>query len=187
VLLMPVHIVLLELLIDPACSILFEAEPEAGDIMRRPPRDPATSPFARANLGYGIVQGIGLAAILLAGHRLLTEAGSAEAVARGAVFSALVAGVLLLTLANRVPAPATTRAVARRNPWLFRMIAALLLMLAAVFGVPLLRELMGVAMPDARALLAIAGMLVAGVAWLEGLRYARRHRGHAPAPPEEPA
>jgi Ca2+-transporting ATPase len=37
VMLMPVHIVLLELLIDPACSIVFEAEPEADDIMQRPP------------------------------------------------------------------------------------------------------------------------------------------------------
>jgi magnesium-transporting ATPase (P-type) len=38
--LLPVHIVLLELVIDPACSIAFEAEPEDPDLMRRPPRDP---------------------------------------------------------------------------------------------------------------------------------------------------
>jgi Ca2+-transporting ATPase len=38
---MPVHIVFLELIIDPACSTAFEAEPEEADVMRRPPRDPA--------------------------------------------------------------------------------------------------------------------------------------------------
>ncbi len=186
VLLMPVHIVLLELLIDPACSILFEAEPEAADIMQRPPRDPAVSPFAWSNLGYGIVQGLGFAAILLAGHRLLAATGGSEAVVRGAVFIALVAGVLLLTLANRVPARAPAASGTPPNPWRLRMVAALLLMLASVFALPLLRDLMGVAVPDARALLAAAGMVLAGLAWLEGLRYARHHRGH-PRPPSKEA
>uniref|UniRef100_UPI0037CA77AB cation-translocating P-type ATPase n=1 Tax=Polaromonas sp. TaxID=1869339 RepID=UPI0037CA77AB len=46
VLLLPVHIVLLELLIDPACSIVFEAEPEGSDLMARPPRPVSDSPFA---------------------------------------------------------------------------------------------------------------------------------------------
>ena len=68
VLLMPVHIVLLELLIDPACSIVFEAEPECRrhhDAGRRAPRP--RSPFAAANLRYAVIQGLGFAAILLLG------------------------------------------------------------------------------------------------------------------------
>src|SRR5262249_43555159 len=36
----PVHIAFLEMAIDPMCSIVFEAEPEEGDVMARPPRDP---------------------------------------------------------------------------------------------------------------------------------------------------
>ncbi len=52
-LLLPVHIVLLELLIDPACSIVFEAEREAPDLMTRPPRPRHASPFALDNLGTG--------------------------------------------------------------------------------------------------------------------------------------
>ena len=36
----PVHIVFLELIIDPACSVAFEAEPEESNIMNRPPRSP---------------------------------------------------------------------------------------------------------------------------------------------------
>jgi Ca2+-transporting ATPase len=38
--LLPVHIVFLELIIDPACSLVFEAETEEADVMKRPPRDP---------------------------------------------------------------------------------------------------------------------------------------------------
>ena len=63
VLLMPVHIVLLQLLIDPACSIVFEAEPESA----RPDGAPAapgrrTRRLALAPLGYAVLQGLGVAA-----------------------------------------------------------------------------------------------------------------------------
>ncbi len=64
-LLLPVHIVLMELLIDPACSIVFEAEPEAPDIMQRPPRAVADSPFALRALWPALLQGAGVAALLL--------------------------------------------------------------------------------------------------------------------------
>ncbi len=53
----PVHIAFLELLIDPVCSIVFEAEPEEGDGMNRPPRDPATPLFSRAFIASSLAQG----------------------------------------------------------------------------------------------------------------------------------
>ena len=53
VLLLPVHIVLLELLIDPACSIVFEAEQESPGLMQRPPRPLSDSPFGWDHLGPG--------------------------------------------------------------------------------------------------------------------------------------
>ena len=117
-LLLPVHIVLLELLIDPACSIVFEAEREAADLMTRSPRARDASPFAMASLGAGLVQGIGLAAILLLGYGVMTGLmgapqswgldfgqgpGLGEDSARAVVFMALVSGVFLLVLANRSP------------------------------------------------------------------------------------
>ena len=49
--LLPVHIVFLELIIDPACSIVFEAEPEEADVMQRPPRDPAEPLFEPPDRG----------------------------------------------------------------------------------------------------------------------------------------
>ena len=175
VLLMPVHIVLLELLIDPACSIVFEAEPEAEGIMRRAPRDHSASPFARANLEYGVVQGLGIVAILLGGFGLLQGCGIDEAASRSAVFVALVVSVFLLTLANRETLRASRVAgVQVTNPWIPRMFAGLLAMLAMVTGVPFFRRVMGLAAPDAAILLASAVMLVAALLWLEGLRRAAR-------------
>ncbi len=174
-LLMPVHIVLMELLIDPACSIVFEAEPEADDIMQRPPRAPSATPFAVAHLAGAVVQGLGVALILLLGHALLAGLGIDAAHARGAVFIALVAGVLLLILANRgLARPHLPRVVA--NPWLPRMAAGMAVMLALVFGVPFLREIMRLALPQATGAAAALAMTLATFAWLGLLRRIERAR-----------
>ncbi len=178
VLLMPVHIVLLELLIDPACSIVFEAEPAADDIMRRPPRAPSDSPFAAASLRYAVAQGLGFAGILLLGYELLLKQGLGETQSRSAVFIALVIGLFLLTLANRDwSRPALARAPAARNPWLPRMFGGVAVMLLVVIGVPFFRGVMALALPDATALGGAVAMLLATVAWLEGWRHAARRIG----------
>jgi Ca2+-transporting ATPase len=167
VLLMPVHIVLLELLIDPACSIVFEAEPEADDIMTRPPRTATESPFAAANLGQAVIQGLGLAAILLLGNGVLLGHDVDVAQCRGAVFIALLAGLFLLILGNRNRSRPLFARAAATNPWFARMAGGIALMLALVFGVPLFRSVMGVAVPLATSLIAATAMLVATMAWLE--------------------
>jgi P-type Ca2+ transporter type 2C len=171
---MPVHIVLLELLIDPACSVVFEAEPADDDIMQRPPRSTTDSPFAAANLRYAVIQGLGFAGILLLGYHLLLGHGLSDTQSRSAVFIALVIGLFLLTLANRdVSHPALARTPAR-NPWLARMFGGVALMLAVVIGVPFFRGVMGLAAPDTMTLLAVTGLLFATVVWLELLRRATR-------------
>ena len=64
--LLPVHIVFLELIIDPASSIVFEAEPEAPSVMKRPPRNPREPMFGKRALLMGLLQGIGVLAMVLA-------------------------------------------------------------------------------------------------------------------------
>jgi len=180
-LLLPVHIVLLELLIDPACSIVFEAEREAADLMTRPPRARDATPFAMANLGIGLVQGFGLAAILLLGYGVMTGLmgapqswgldfskgpGLGEDSARAVVFMALVSGVFLLVLANRSPHRALAGEARQANPWLVRMAAAVVVLLVAVNLVPWLRNIMGFAAPDATGLAAAAVLLTVTGVWL---------------------
>ena len=171
---MPVHIVLLELLIDPACSIVFEAEPADADIMQRPPRATTDSPFAAANLRHAILQGLGFAAILLLGYGALVGQGLDAAQGRGAVFIALVLGLFLLTLANRDASRPALARTAAKNPWLARMFGGVALMLALVIGVPFFRGVMGLAIPNAPMLLGSTGMLVAAIIWLELLRRTTR-------------
>ena len=62
VLLFPVHIVFLELIIDPACSMVFETEPAEADVMQRPPRDADAPLFGGATLWLALLQGLGVLA-----------------------------------------------------------------------------------------------------------------------------
>ena len=174
VLLMPAQIVLLELIIDPACSVVFEAEPAAADLMERPPRLPGASPFARPNLALGLLQGLGLATVLVLGCLAMTSrAWPADAI-RTTSFLALVSGLILLVLAQRgaVREPAG----GPHNPWLSRLLLGVVVMLALVLGVPWLRQVLGFALPDGGALAAAALMLLATALWLAVLRGAARLR-----------
>ena len=173
VLLLPVHIVLLELMIDPACSVVFEAEPEEPDVMNRPPRPRDASPFSAGNIWTGVVQGAGLAAILLLGHRAVTAWGVDEAHARSTVFIAVVLSVLLLIAANRQRIFAASLALghpANKNPWIWPMVGAVALLLGAVFGVSVLRQIMGLAIPAGAELGAIGLLIPLAALWLWTVR-----------------
>ncbi|WEN14497.1 cation-translocating P-type ATPase [Rhodanobacter sp. AS-Z3] len=176
-LLMPVHIVLLELLIDPACSIVFEAEPADDDIMRRPPRARTLSPFARANLEYAVIQGLGFAAILLLGYSVLLQQGVSAEQSHTAVFVALIAGLFLLILGNRSVSQSMLAGLHANNPWLPRMFGGVLLLLGLVIGVPWLRNLMQLDLPDGAALVGAGGMLLVALGWLEVWRRVAGHIG----------
>ena len=178
VLLLPVHIVLLELLIDPACSIVFEAEAEDSDTMARAPRPVSDSPFAAAPLLWSVLQGLGLAAVLLGGQAWLVHQGWHPDQGRTVVFGTLVLCVLLLILANRDLSRPALLGVTDPNPRLWRMAAAMGVLLTAVMGIAWLRHLMGLALPGAQGAVVAGCLLALCLVWLELVRLAGRHQRH---------
>ena len=176
-LLLPVHIVLLQLLIDPTCAVVLEAEPEAPGLMERAPRAVGDSPFALATLGYAVVQGLGIAVLLLWGHAWFNAQGASAAQSRGVVFITLVLSVMLLILAQRNVARPALWSVRSPTPWLWRITVAMLLMLAAVTGLPWLRGLMGLALPGTAGMVTVAALLALCLAWLELVRLLGQHLG----------
>ena len=179
-LLLPVHIVLLQLVIDPACAVVLEAEPEAPGLMDRPPRPVSSSPFAIAPLGHAVLQGVGIAAVLLLGQAWLVRQGWSAAQGHSVVFSVLLLSVLLLILANRDLSRPALLGITRPNPWLAGMGAAMSLLLLAVLGLPWLRRLMGLALPGVEGIAAGAMLLALCGLWLELVRLAGR-RGSPPS------
>ncbi len=158
----PVHIAFLELLIDPVCSIVFESEPEEGNVMKRPPRNAAAPLFSWALIVTSLAQG---ALVLLATAALfvgLLANDVAEAQARAATFTALVACSVALIVANRSMSAHLWTTLRRPNPALWRMVAATAALLTAVVWVPWLRVLFHFETPTP-ALLGLALAVALGV------------------------
>jgi Ca2+-transporting ATPase len=129
----PIHIAFLEMVIDPVCSLVFEAETEEDDIMRRPPRPPDDPLFSARLILWGLVQGM-LAFVLVAAIYVLAHRrGMAEDEARALAFVSLVAAIIALILVNRSFGESVFAALGRPN----RALKYVLLGVAAVLGLAL--------------------------------------------------
>lgn len=100
-LLLPLHIVLVELIIDPACAIVFEREAPAADLMRRPPR-PRTAPLlGLRELSASLVHGAVMFGAVLAAYALGVSRALPTRELAALAFTALVAGNLALIILYR--------------------------------------------------------------------------------------
>ena len=96
----PMHVILLELVIDPVCSLVFEGEPSERHAMEKPPR-PATEPlFGASQIVLGFVQGAVVLGAVLGLYVWALNAGVPEMQARASAFAALVLGNLVLAFAD---------------------------------------------------------------------------------------
>jgi len=139
-LLSPVHIAFLELLIDPVCSIVFEAEEEEADVMTRPPRDPAAPLFSGRLIAWSVAQGLLILAVVGGLYAFLLQRGLDEAALRATAFVALVSCNIALILASRSLGGRWREALLRPNRVLWQVLAATAALLAAVFWLAPLRE-----------------------------------------------
>ncbi|TAL03507.1 MAG: cation-translocating P-type ATPase [Rhodospirillaceae bacterium] len=128
----PAHIVFLEMIIDPVCSIVFEAEPADPTIIDRPPRkfdEPLfdgmglARPFLQGLLGLGVTLGLAF---------WLRSSGRDPDSARTIIFSTVVFGNFALLLANRSTEISAFRTLTRRNTSFWVITGAVLIGLAVV-------------------------------------------------------
>ncbi|MBY0509193.1 MAG: cation-translocating P-type ATPase [Rhodospirillaceae bacterium] len=111
----PIHIAFLEMIIDPICSIAFEAEPEERDIMDRPPRPHHQRLFSRAMVLNALMQGFIVLALVLGLYAIALQTGKPIDTARTMAFVALVAANASLILINRSFLSSTRAALIRGN------------------------------------------------------------------------
>jgi Ca2+-transporting ATPase len=137
----PLHIAFLEMVIDPVCTLVFEAEEDEGDIMERPPRPPEAPLFSRPLLVWSFLQGLLTLGLTGATFVVAWMGGMAEEEIRALVFAMLVLSIVVLILVNRAFSPSLRLAVGRRNRALSLVLAAVGTILAAALLVPHLRDL----------------------------------------------
>ncbi|MCA3261327.1 MAG: cation-translocating P-type ATPase [Telmatospirillum sp.] len=141
ILLGPVHIAFLEMVIDPVCSLVFEAETAEDDLMRRPPRDPAEPLFSRAMVVWSLLQGIFAFGLVAAIFVVAIERGMPADEVRALAFFSLVTAIVALILVNRSASASLLQAVRRPNRALAIVLPFVVLMLGATLAIPALRDL----------------------------------------------
>ncbi len=172
-LLMPVHILFLQLVIDPACSIVFEAEPLESDAMTSRPRRPDMPLFDREILLRGLLQGSGLLLMLIAWYLQVRWFSQSDEQARTASFVALVLANLGLIYSNRSwsrPAWRGHAPINRAFVWM-NIVAILLLLLVISWGS--LRSLFSFAQLSPVQLAGCAVLALLAVGWFELVKWAQ--------------
>jgi Ca2+-transporting ATPase len=176
----PVHVVFLELIIDPACSVAFEAEPEEKDVMTRKPRPVGEPLFGRKVLGLSVLQGLVVLAILVAVYGIALWRGQSEDQARTLTFTGLIVANLALILTNRSWSRGMLATLRTPNKALWYVLGGAVVFLGLVLYIPALRQLFrfGVLHPVDLVICLAAG--VVSVAWFECYKAIRAKRARTP-------
>ena len=172
----PVHVVFLELIIDPACSIAFEAEPEESDVMQRPPRDRKEPLFSRRTVALSLLQGIIVLAVTLAVYKLSLALGRGATEARTLTFTTLVIANLGLILTNRNWSNTILSSLRARNIALRWIVLSAVIFLGLVIYVPFLRDLFHFGILHVPDILICIGAGVISILWFEGVKYFSRKK-----------
>jgi Ca2+-transporting ATPase len=175
--LLPMHIVFLELIIDPACSIVFEAEVEEDDTMKRMPRNPGEPLFSIKTVYLSILQGLSVLGIVLAVFTVSLMRGQGELDARALTVTTLIVANLGLIFVNRSWSRTFLSSLAVPNPALWWVTAGTAAGLVLILYLPFLRELFHFSFlhPIDIIICLAAGLL--SILWFEIMKIFRnRHR-----------
>jgi Ca2+-transporting ATPase len=165
--LFPVHVVFLEFVIDPACTLVYEAERTEAGAMERPPRDAREPLFNLRMLAASFGLGATMLAAVFAAYWWTVQSGAADGVARAVAFAAIVFSNLALLFATRSRTRTVLATLREPNAALWAITLAALAALAAVIYLPAAADIFRFAPlgPAQLSLAAAAG--IAGVAWVE--------------------
>ncbi len=165
--LLPVHIVFLEMIIDPSCTLVFEADQGDPGLMERPPRDPCEPLFSWRTLFLSLLQGVSVLAILLAVYVIAYYRGHGEDEARALTFTSLVIANLGLILSNRSWSGSLISTLRRPNPALWWVLGGAGGFLGLVLFLPGLRHMFHFYVLHLHDLLICLAAGILGIAWFE--------------------
>ena len=174
--LLPVHIVFLELIIDPACSVVFEAEAEEANVMKRPPRGPKESLLNWNTIGLSLLQGVSVLVIILAVFGITRMIGHGDADARALTFTTLIVANLGLILTNRSWSQTIAQTLRTPNKALWWVIGGTAFFLGIVLYNPFFQSLFQFDMlhPIDLVICVVAGSM--SVLWFEALKLMKAKR-----------
>jgi P-type Ca2+ transporter type 2C len=170
----PVHIVFLELIIDPACTLVFEAEKEEANVMNRPPRDPRQGIFSKRTLGLSLLQGLVVALITFGVDAISHYRGMDEQEARALTYTTLILANLALILSNRSWSRTIIGTIRSKNVALWWVTGGALVFLVLVLCVPYLRGLFNFGVLSALDVGICAAAALLSIAWFEIFKFIKK-------------
>jgi len=170
IVLLPAHIAFLELIIDPACSTVFESCPEEKGIMKKPPRSLGTALFNRRAFIFSLLQGLSILAVVFTVYVFALYLNKGELEARTLAFATLVFANIILIITNLSWSQGFIKIIRSGNRALWWVVGAALIALIAVLYIPFLRNLFHFAYLSAEDLVITFFSGVISIVWFEVLK-----------------
>ncbi|MBV6474168.1 MAG: Calcium-transporting ATPase [Saprospiraceae bacterium] len=167
----PVHVIFLELIMGPTCSILFENEPIEPRSMQQPPRKFTAELFTWRELSTSMVQGLVITAVCLGLAWYCLMLGDSESKTRTLLYTCLVFSNIFLTLVNRSFIESAVATLRYRNPLVPVILGLSLAALALTLYHPGVRSLFLFEALAPREVLLCLGLGVAAVGWMELVKW----------------
>ena len=170
IVLLPAHIAFLELIIDPACSTVFESDPEEKHIMERPPRNLREPLFDKKAFLVSLLQGLSVLIVSFIVFLLALHLKKGEREARTLTFATLVFANLMLILTNLSWSQHIFKIVRSKNDALRSVVIGALVALLLVLYVPFLRRLFHFSILEGPDILITFASGIVSLLWFEGLK-----------------
>jgi Ca2+-transporting ATPase len=176
ILLFPLHIVFMELIIDPVCAIAFESEQEEKGIMNRPPRKANERFFGWHKITFSLVKGLTLLGMVVGIYFLSMNEGHRDGEIRAIAFSALIVGNVFLILTSLSETRQVLSVLLEKNLAVISIILVALALLILTVSLPFFKAIFAFEDPGYShfipALLGALGMLLI----LEGIKWIKMRR-----------
>lgn len=172
----PIHIAFIEMIIDPVCSLAFEAEREERDLMRRPPRQPDAPLLSRWLVGWALLQGMIATLAVVMMTLLLWTGDNAIPVVRSGAFFTLVLVILGIILVNRSFSASVITALRRPTMALLVVTIAVAAILTATLLIPSFAALFRFEPVGMGDLLLVFGISLGTLVLLEAIKPLWKHR-----------
>jgi len=176
----PVHIVFLELIIDPACSIIFEAEKEETNVMSRPPKNINEPFFSAKKILLSCIQGIGILIICLLIYFIGEKMGYTEKALRTLTFVTLIVSNIAVILSNRSWTLNIFKILFTPNKAVKWVVGGAVLFLILILNIPFLIDLFQF---EKIGIIEMLSCIIAGVfsiIWFELYKYRKTTLDHGP-------
>lgn len=173
----PVHVIFLELIMGPTCSIVYENEPMEKDTMLRPPRPFSASFFNWKELTTSVIQGLVIATGALFIYNYSVNNNLGEQLTRTMIFTCLISANIFLTLVNRSFYFSLLTAMAYRNRLIWLAIGLTLPLSGALLYFQPMVNFFEFRSPSLSQLAISSGMGFICVIWFEGVKWFKRKKG----------